>query len=60
MVASCRLMDDELLQCSQEEGVTMANSVETLGVDLRPRVKKDAQNEILAHQRRTWFSKRAT
>ena len=40
MIASCRLLDDERVQCSKEEGVTMANSVETLGVDLRTRVKR--------------------
>ena len=38
IVASCGLLEDELRQCSKE-GVTMANSVETLGVDLRTRVK---------------------
>ena len=40
MIASCRLLEDELLQSSKEEGVAMANSVETLGVDLRTRVKR--------------------
>ena len=40
MIASCRLLEDELLQCSKEEGVTIADSVETLEVDLRTRVKK--------------------
>ena len=39
MIASCRLLEDELLQCSREDGVTVANSMETLGVDLRTRVK---------------------
>ena len=39
MIASCGFLEDELRQCSQEEGVTMADSVETLGVDLRTRVK---------------------
>ena len=38
MIASCRLLEDELRQCSKEEGVTMADTVETLGVDLRTRV----------------------
>ena len=32
-------MVEELRQCSKEEGVTMADSVESLGVDLRTRVK---------------------
>ena len=40
MIASCGFLEDELRQCSKEEGVTMAESVETLGVDLRTRVKK--------------------
>ena len=40
MIASCRLLEDELLQCSKDGGVTMANGVETLGVDLRTRVKR--------------------
>ena len=40
MIASCGFLDKELQQCSKEEGVTMADSVETLGVDLRTRVKR--------------------
>ena len=40
MKASCGFLEDELRQCSKEEGVTMALSVETLGVDLRTRVQK--------------------
>ena len=39
MIASCGFLEDELRQCSKE-GVTLADSVETLGVDLRTRVKK--------------------
>ena len=39
MIASCGFLEDELRRCSKEEGVTMADSVETLGVDLRTRVK---------------------
>ena len=34
MIASCGFLEDELRQYIKEEGVTMANSVETLGVDL--------------------------
>ena len=34
MIASCGFLENELRQCSKE-GVTMADSVETLGVDLR-------------------------
>ena len=40
MVASCGFLDDELRQCSNEGGVTMAESVESLGVDLRTSVKR--------------------
>ena len=39
MTASCVFLQNELRQYSKE-GVTMADSVETLGVDLRTRVKK--------------------
>ena len=40
MIASCGFLEDELRLCSKEEGVTMASGVETLGVDLRTRVKR--------------------
>ena len=40
MIASCGFLEDELRQYSKEEGVTMVDSVETLGIDLRTRVKK--------------------
>ena len=59
MIASCGFLEDELRQCSKEEGGTMTDSVETLGVDLRTRVKrlskeksekKEVQGDILAHQ----------
>ena len=40
MIASCGFLETELSQFSKEEGVTLADSVETLGVDLRTRVKK--------------------
>ena len=39
MIASCGVLEDELRQCSREERMTMADSVETLGVDLRMRVQ---------------------
>ena len=39
MIASCGFLEDEQHQCS-EEGVTLADSVETLGVDFKTRVKK--------------------
>ena len=38
MIASCSFFEKELRQCS-EEGVTMADSVETLQVRLRTRIK---------------------
>ena len=51
---------NELSQFSKEEGVTLADSVETLGVDLRTRVKEvgsgrksekeEVQREVLAYQ----------
>ena len=40
MIASCGFLEDELRQCSKEEGVTMADSVETFGVDSRTRFKR--------------------
>ena len=40
MIASCGFLEDKLRQYSKEKGVTMADSVDTLGVDLRTRVKK--------------------
>ena len=40
MIASCGFLETELSQFSTEEGVILADSVETLGVDLRTRVKK--------------------
>ena len=48
MIASCGFLEDELRQCSKEEGVTLADSVETLGVDLRTRVngEEEVQGEV--------------
>ena len=40
MIASCGFLENELSQFSKEERVTLADSVETLGVDLRKRVKR--------------------
>ena len=40
MIASCGFLENELSQFSKEEGVTMADSVETLGVDVRTIVKR--------------------
>ena len=39
MIASCGLLVNELRQFSEEDGVTLGDGVETLGVDLRTRVK---------------------
>ena len=40
MMASCGFLENELSQFSREEGVTLADSLETLGVDLRTRVRR--------------------
>ena len=40
MIASCGFLEKELSQVSKEKLVTLADSVETLGVDLRTRIKK--------------------
>ena len=40
MIASCGFLENELRQVSEEEGVTLADIVETLGVDLRTRVRR--------------------
>ena len=40
MIALCGFLDEKLRECSREGGVTMAGRVETLGEDLRTRVKK--------------------
>ena len=60
MIASCGFLENELSQFSREEGVTLADSVKTLGVDLRTRVnklgakekarKKKVQSEIFDYQ----------
>ena len=39
MIASCGFLENQVSQFSKE-GLTLADSVETLGVDLRTRVKK--------------------
>ena len=39
-MTSCGFLENELSQLSKEEGVTLADSAETLGVDLRTRVKR--------------------
>ena len=60
MIASGGFLENELSQFSKKEGVTLTDSVETLGVDLRTRVKKlgskrksekkEVQGEVLDYQ----------
>ena len=60
MIASCRFQENELSQFSKEERVTLADSVETLGVRLenksqevgseRKSDKKNVQIEVLDYQ----------
>ena len=45
MIASCGFLENERSQISKEEGATLADSVETLGVDLRTGVKRLGVNE---------------
>ena len=40
IIASCGVLENELSQFSKEEGVTLADRLETLGMDLRTRVKR--------------------
>ena len=63
MIASCGFLEDELRQCIKEQEVMTADSVETLGAELRTRVKslgvkekaRKVQSEILAHQEEKSF-----
>ena len=55
MIASGGFLEDELRQCSEEGGVTVADSVETLAENQsqecgreRKSEKKEVQSEILA------------
>ena len=60
MIVSCGFLEDELRQCSKE-GVTMADSVETLGVDLRTRVKNLGAKEKTRRKKcnvRFWLTKK--
>ena len=43
--ASCGFLENERSQFSKEEGMTLADSAETLGVDLRTRVKRFGAEE---------------
>ena len=70
MIASYGFLENELRQFSKAEGVILAAGVETLGVDLRTRVKKvgskrkseeeEVQGVVFAHQRRIKPSRRTT
>ena len=40
MIASCGYLEEEIRECSKEERVTMADSVETLGVDVRTKIQR--------------------
>ena len=40
MIAACGYLEEKLRECSEEEGVILARSVETLGVDLRTKVQR--------------------
>ena len=58
MIASCRCQGEKLRSYSTREGVSVATSVETLGVDLRTqtmkqREKKEVRCEILAHEEKS-------
>ena len=56
MIASCGFLENELSQCSKE-GVTLADSVETLGVNLRTRVKRlGAKEKARRKKRKVRFS----
>ena len=62
MIASCGFLEDELRQCSKEEGMTMGDSVETLGVDLRTRVKRLGAKEKARRKKcsvRFWLIKKS-
>ena len=45
LIASCGFLENEPNQFSKEEGITLADSLETLGVDLRTRVKRKKKRE---------------
>ena len=68
MIASWGLLENELSQFRKEEGVTLADGVKTLGVDLRTRVmglgseseKKKVRGEVSRSQRRIRSSSKTT
>ena len=65
MIASSGFLENALRQFSRKEGVTVADRVETLGVDLRTRVKKlgaqarrkKLQGEVLTYEKNEAFQK---
>ena len=54
VITSYKYVEEELRECSKKGGVEMADSVETLGVDLTRQTKqlgaKEVRCEVLAHQ----------
>ena len=60
MIASCGFLENELRQFSREGGVTLADCVETLGVDFenksenaeskRKSKEEEVQGEVLTHE----------
>ena len=63
MIASCGFLENELSQFSTEEGITFTDGMETLGVDMRKKVKslgerrKEMQGEVLNHTDNKAFQK---
>ena len=51
MIASCGFLENELSQFSKKESVTLAGSVETLGVDLRTRVRRLGTEEKVVRKK---------
>ena len=51
LITSCGFLENELSQFSKEEGVTLADSVETLRVGLRTRVKRFGAKEKVRRKR---------
>ena len=69
MIAPCGFLENELRQFSREERVTLADRVETLGVDLRTRLKnggkrkskeEEVQCEVFTHLKKIEHYKKVT
>ena len=56
MIVSCGFLENGLRQRSKDEEATMADSVETLGVDLRTRVKNLGAKEKARRKCKVIFS----